>query len=425
MPWFFFVLSALMALCVAHALWPLRRPWWLKLLSFNLGWMVNELPLHALAGNATMVVIFTSRGALDARPGWVALGLTAASSVGLVVLAAAHRRAGTAVDTALRDALGDDVPPFGAPDRRGEPPLPRSWLVVPWLAWWPTPGVERVANVVYSTVAGRDLKLDVYRPAAHPDNCPVLVEIHGGGWITGDRRFEARPLMARMAARGWVCVSIDYRLGRRATWPDHIVDVNTALAWVREHVADYGGDPGFVAVTGGSAGGHLAALATLTQDDPEFHPIWGTPARIRACVPFYGAYDFDNSLGLRPPGEQSFVERLVVKVPMADAPAVYAHASALKRVNDDAPPFLVIQGTSDNLVFPAESRALVSRLRAVSKAPTAYAEIPRAQHEFDALPSVRTAHVVSGVERFLRHVHAGHVHSGHVDTTAARDSTLG
>ena len=214
--------------------------------------------------------------------------------------------------------------------------------------------------------------------------------------------------MARMAARGWVCVSVDYRLGRQATWPDHIVDVNTALAWVREHIAEYGGDPEFVAVTGGSAGGHLAALATLAADDSEYQPPSGTPARIRACVPLYGAYDFDNGLRSRAAAEHRFVERLVVKAPLADAPAVYARATPLKRVNEDAPPFLVIQGTSDNLVFPAESRAFVARLRDVSNAPVAYAEIPRAQHAFDALPSVRTAHVVSAIERFLTSVHTAH-----------------
>ena len=68
----------------------------------------------------------------------------------------------------------------------------------------------------------------------------------------------------------------------------------------------------------------------------------------------------------------------------------------------------MVQGTSDNLVFPAESRAFVERLRAISRSPVAYVEVPRAQHEFDALPSVRTGHVITGVERFLTHVQSAH-----------------
>jgi acetyl esterase/lipase len=316
----------------------------------------------------------------------------------LVVLGAAHRRAAPAVTNALRDGLGVDHP------TRPDQPLPRSWLVLPWLAWFTPRGVERLANIVYTTAAGKNLKLDVYQPSSRPDNCPVLVEIHGGGWMLGDRRFDARPLMTHMAARGWVCVSIDYRLGRRATWPDHIVDVKTALAWVREHVADYGGNPDFVAVTGGSAGGHLAALAALTPNDPEYKPQSGTEARIRACVSFYGVYDFDNRLGLRRPAEMRFVERHVMKVPQADAPEVYERATPLARVNADAPPFMVVQGTSDNLVFPAESRAFVDRLRNTSRQPVAYAEIPRGHHAFDTVPSIRTARVVTGVDQFLTHI---------------------
>ena len=67
-----------------------------------------------------------------------------------------------------------------------------------------------------------------------------------------------------MAERGWICVSMAYRVSPRNTWPAHIVDVKRALAWVKENIADYGGDPDFVAITGGSAGGHLTALAALT-----------------------------------------------------------------------------------------------------------------------------------------------------------------
>jgi acetyl esterase/lipase len=217
-----------------------------------------------------------------------------------------------------------------------------------------------------------------------------------------------------------VCVSVDYRIGRTTSWPDQIVDVNTALAWVGERIADYGGDPNFVAITGGSAGGHLAALAALAPDEPDYLPRSGTPARIKACVPFYGPYDFANQLGLHPPGEMRLVERLVVKVPLADDARRYARASPLTRVHPGAPPFLVVQGASDNLVFPAESRAFVERLRATSRSPVAYLEVPRAQHAFDAVPSVRTGHVVTGVERFLAHIHSTHRQSA--DATSTKTS---
>ena len=92
----------------------------------------------------------------------------------------------------------------------------------------------------------------------------MLVQIHGGGWLWGRKEGQAEPLMGHLAERGWVCVAPNYRLSPRATWPDHIVDVKRALAWVKSNIAEYGGDPGFLVVTGGSAGGHLASLAGLT-----------------------------------------------------------------------------------------------------------------------------------------------------------------
>ena len=99
--------------------------------------------------------------------------------------------------------------------------------------------------------------------------------------------------MSHLAELGWVCVAINYRLSPRSTWPDQIIDVKRALAWTKEHIAEYGGDPDWVAITGGSAGGHLSSLAALTPNDPQFQPGFeDADTSVRAAVPFYGLYDF-------------------------------------------------------------------------------------------------------------------------------------
>ena len=138
----------------------------------------------------------------------------------------------------------------------------------------------------------------------------------GGAWITGNKQAQAYPLMSHLAERGWVCVAMSYRLSPRATWPDAIVDVKRALAWVKEHIAEYGGDPDFVAITGGSAGGHLSSLAALTPNDPAFQPGFeDVETSVRAAVPFYGVYDWvdDQRTGHR--GLPRLLERLVVDGP--------------------------------------------------------------------------------------------------------------
>jgi acetyl esterase/lipase len=119
-----------------------------------------------------------------------------------------------------------------------------------------------------------------------------MVYIHGGAWIIGEKREQGKPMMYELVARGWVCVAINYRLSPKATWPDHIVDAKRAVAWVKEHIAEYGGDPSFVAVSGGSAGGHLCALLALSAGDPTFQPGFEeADTSVEACVPFYGVMD--------------------------------------------------------------------------------------------------------------------------------------
>jgi acetyl esterase/lipase len=233
------------------------------------------------------------------------------------------------------------------------------------------------------------------------------VYIHGGAWIIGDKREQGLPLLHELARRGWVTVTINYRLSPKATWPDHIVDCKRALVWVREHIAEYGGDPGFIAVSGGSAGGHLSSLLALTPGDADFQPGFeGADASVDACVPFYGVYDMTAGWGTSrcDDGLLTLLERRVFKRRIADDPSVFEDASPLHRVNVDAPPFFVVHGTNDTLVPVADARAFVAALRSVSKAVVVYAELPYTQHAFDVLPSVRSAHAVAAVVRFLEGV---------------------
>jgi acetyl esterase/lipase len=269
----------------------------------------------------------------------------------------------------------------------------------------PARSVLVIRNIDYAGDAQRAHRLDIIRRRIDPPTrAPVLVYIHGGAWVVGDKREQGLPMMHELARRGWVAVTINYRLSPRATWPDHIVDCKRALAWVREHIAEFGGDPGFIAVSGGSAGGHLAALLALTPGDPDFQPGFEeADASIDACVPFYGVYDMTAGRGTSryDRGMLTLLERRVFKRRLADDPAVFEAASPLRRVHRDAPPFFVIHGTNDTLVPVAEARAFVSALRAVSQAPVLYAELPYTQHAFDVLPSVRNAHATAAVVRFL------------------------
>ena len=163
---------------------------------------------------------------------------------------------------------------------------------------------------------GRANRADIWhrRDLPRDGRAPVLLQVPGGAWAIGMRRPQAYPLLSHLADRGWVCVSMAYRVSPRHTWPDHIVDVKRALAWVKENIAEFGGDPNFVAISGGSAGGHLAALATLTPNDPQYQPGFAdADTSVVAAVPVYGRYDWDSTEGAGRPERAGRTRRILHK----------------------------------------------------------------------------------------------------------------
>lgn len=398
----FLALAAGGFLLTANALRPLGRGL-LAIPVFFAGWLATELaPQNALvvvAGTAA----FAAVGAIRGPVGLVALGLSLATLAGLAVVIARSLAAGPELDRALREGLGAraaDLPPADFAVRWR--PLLRPFH--PRVA-----GVRRTADISYHGTGPRG-RLDLYQPAHPVQQAPVLLQVHGGGWVIGRKDQQGLPLMYHLAARGWICAAANYRLSPKATFPDHLVDLKRALAWLRAHVAEYGGDPDFIVVTGGSAGGHLAALLALTPDEPEYQPGFEDAATsVAACVPMYGVYDVADTLGRRELAQRRdrFLARVVMKRPFAGHEEDYRKASPICLVRPDAPPMFVVHGRHDSLVPVVEARAFVARLREVSRAPVCYAELAGTQHAFDVFASLACGASVRAVERFLTAVRAG------------------
>lgn len=397
--WWYLGVSVYGALFTLNAYRPFR-------LSLGVGpvffahWLTTELAAHHLVWQVVATVVFARLGAFSDWPGWVGLGISVASWAGLAGLTRQAHAAGTVVEAALREGLGDDYrAQLDARFQGADPRFPRSRVAMAF--HFRRRDVHRVRDLRYGPYGRRNM-LDVWHHREPAERAPVLVWVHGGAWVVGHKAQQALPMLTHMTAQGWVCVSINYRLSPRAKFPDHLVDVKRALAWVREHIAGYGGDPDFVVLTGGSAGGHLAALAALTADTP-----------VQACVPFYGVYDFTNRFRSRSRfegwGYVRFLERRVIGVRFRDDPAAFAAASPIDQVHAGAPPFFVIHGAHDVLAPVRDAREFVKALRAVSREPVAYAELRGAQHAFEVFHSIRTVHVVRGVERFGAWAYARHL----------------
>lgn len=371
--------------------------------AFFAGWLTGELAPHLLGLTAADALAHT-RGA---RRDWRGLALAALSSAGLAYLVAQSRTAVRDAEDALVEGLGVDYV-----EQLDAKPTPAD-LATPWrqianpFAFGRAArraGVEVHRDIPFAPYGRRGM-LDVYTSEVTPaSGAPVLLQVHGGGWTIGNKDQQGLPLMQHMAAKGWVCVAINYRLAPRDPWPAQIVDVKSAIAWIKEHITDYGGDPDYVAITGGSAGGHLTALAAVTPNAPEFQPGFeSADTSVQVAVPYYGVYDWAGASGLRSAElmRDTFLAPRIVKRRFADAPEVFEQASPLLRVTPDDPDFFVVHGSRDTLVDPGQARAFVQALRASSKRTVTYAELPGAQHAFDIFPSIRSAHLVRATDRFL------------------------
>ncbi|WP_328929719.1 alpha/beta hydrolase [Streptomyces sp. NBC_00190] len=357
------------------ALAPVRRPRPLTDLSFRIGLVIGELPFVALAWLLLWTAVAFAQGDVDGPGSWAAVALAVITAAGLVLVVRRGLRARTEVERALAEGLGIDWRAAIAPDAtvglRGHRTLARI-LFRPF-AGRPR-AVVRVADLRYGP-GGRRHQLDVYHHRARPSGAPVLIHLHGGSYRGGRKSTQSLPLLHRLASRGWVCVSANYRLRPEVRHPEHLIDAKRVIAWVREHGRAYGADPATLFMAGSSAGGHMAALAALTPGDPALQPGFETAdTSVTAVIGlngYYGPY-----YGQGPESSPS------------------AHITA------DAPPFFLVHGDRDTMVHVDIARRFAADLREASVGTVVYAELPGAQHAFDLFHSLRFEAVVDGVEAF-------------------------
>ena len=372
---------------------PLRLVW--RVHRWFAGYLVREFAWWYAAWCAGLIALLAALGWLDSAPGVVATMLLAAALAWFAWLGVQSHRSARAVDRAL-DAI---------PGEPAEFRFPRSHLVVPPLMLVAR-SVRRERGVIFHTEGRLRLRLDVYRPAATSSDepLPAVVQVHGGGWISGSRLEQGIPLLNHLATNGWVGLNVDYRLSPRATLPDHVIDVKRAIAWARAHSDELGIDPARIALTGGSAGGHVTALAALTSDDRSLQPGFeDADTSVAAAVPFYGVYDMLDTDAVYYEGLRSWLlEQVVIKRRRDEDPDLFRAVSPTHRIHPGAPPFLIFHGEHDSLVPVDDARTFARRLSETSRSEVLYVELPGAEHAFDLFPSARTAHVVEGIERFLR-----------------------
>ena len=211
--------------------------------------------------------------------------------------------------------------------------------------------LEAHPNLTYARYGDRELQLDLFRPKDRAQALPAIVCIHGGGWFKGERSSMTN-LAQALAARGYVTVTISYRLTGEAKFPAAIQDCKASVRWLRANAKEYGIDPKAIGVTGLSAGGHLAALLATSAGIKKIEGDGGhaeQSSAVQACVAMGAQSDLETERirGLSSQPDDPFY-RTFLGAPQTEAPETYALASPRHHLDKSDPPMIFMAGELDD-----------------------------------------------------------------------------
>jgi acetyl esterase/lipase len=220
------------------------------------------------------------------------------------------------------------------------------------------PRVRLYRDLAYVPNGDERQKLDLYVPENSGGLMPLIVWIHGGGWMAGSKN-NCPPLPWKR--KGFVVASIDYRLSRDAKFPAQIEDCKAAIRWLRIHAAEYGIDEDRIVAWGGSAGGHLASLLGTAGNVPEWEEgVPSVSSRVQGVIDWYGRADLTR-VATDPTWANSPSALLLGGCGKKFA-ELAKEASPIVYVSKDDPPFLIMHGTKDTVVPYRQSQAFEGAL---------------------------------------------------------------
>jgi len=240
--------------------------------------------------------------------------------------------------------------------------------------------VER--DITYCQASGVELKLDVHYPKTMSKLAPVAVYVHGGSWSSGSKSDDFGMADApELLSRGYLVVSVDYRLAPQWKFPAQIEDVKCAIRFLRANAARFNLDPNRIGAWGNSAGGHLVALLGATDPSAGFEGSGGYPdqsSRIQAVVDMCGRADLRGI-----PADRA----LSVFGATDSNSNVLLHASPITYISNGDAPFLILHGDKDGTVPPSLSQMLHDRLKAAG-VPATLVTVKNADHSFNPVDGV-------------------------------------
>lgn len=255
---------------------------------------------------------------------------------------------------------------------------------------WLPGQIEQIADLPFSGDGTAGPKLDLFRirDVTFHAAQPLIIWLHGGGWMSGDKSRGVERIFPLVRA-GFVGASVQYRLSQEAIFPAQIHDAKCAVRFLRHHARQYNIDPQRIGVWGASAGGHLASLLAVTGETRALDGARGWPetsSAVQAACSWYGPSDL-NWMDQFPPGVTPALpsmtidsaEGRLVGGPVSERQELVAMANPVRYVHPAVPPILLMHGDRDNYVPLASSERLHSAL--IAKSVPAYLHvIPGGHH---------------------------------------------
>ena len=229
-------------------------------------------------------------------------------------------------------------------------------------------GTTLHGNIAYSNDTLKKHLLDIYLPPKAKDKVPLVIFVHGGGWLGNDKYADIgymKKTVAEIVSSGFALASIDYRFATQAVFPAQIQDCNRAISFLVDNADKYGLDKKRIAIIGFSAGGHLASLMGLSKNNSVenfFMPGTNSTFSFKAVIDFYGPAELILFPGANDPKSP---ESILIGATPLSRPDLAKAASPVTYVDKNDPPFLIVHGEKDDIVSNKHSHLLSSWLNVV------------------------------------------------------------
>lgn len=227
-------------------------------------------------------------------------------------------------------------------------------------------GTKLHGNIPYNNDTLKKHLLDIYLPPNATGKVPLVIWVHGGGWLSNDKYSDMgymKQTIAEIIDQGYALASIDHRWSTQAIFPAQMQDSNKAISFLFDHAEEYGFDTDRFALMGFSSGAFLASMVGLSKNDnidEFFMPGQSKSFNIKAVVDFYGPVDLTFFASAIDPKS---AESLFLGATPVDRPDLAKIASPVSYIDENDPPFLIIHGENDDMVDPKHSKLLSSWLK--------------------------------------------------------------